>query len=262
MTNTDYSHRGRIPLAGRLIIEWQRLARQPHNIRRANALGLPGEPVEHLDQILKRCGLNDSSNAPHFDEYLSQLLSHAQDDDLATRMVLQRILPGLITAASRRAPRVQNGLPAAFDQALSAAWIVIRRFPVDRRPQRVAANLLMDIEYLAFVRDARLKMNRSEYHLAPEAMFGIEYERSRTGAISNDPVGEAAALGLLLDELRQKGLSPKDIQMLQAICADINSVQASPALNINPRSVRNRRERALRKARKIMLDEATREDEI
>ena len=253
MTTYDTPRGGRLILANQLNSEWAQMSRQRHNIRRFNNLGLPGEPVSHLDQALQRCGLDDSSNAQHFDEYLSQLVVCSQNDDLATRLVLQRVLPGLISASTRRASTIPTGLVGAFDQALSAAWIVIRRFPIDRRPQRVAANLLMDIEYLAFVREPRLKRSYSERNFSQTGLLGIEFERFRMGDISRDPVGQEAAVELLLDDLLRKGLRPQDIQMLRAICLDINSVQLAPLLQLEPRSVRNRRDRAVARAREILL---------
>jgi hypothetical protein len=225
MTSTNNIPIGRIPLATRLSTEWRRMARQPHNIRRANSLGLPGEPVTHLQEMLLRSGLDDSSNAQHFDEYLAHL-----------------------------AALTRGGLPAAFDLVASSAWIVIRRFPVERRSQRVAANLLMDIEYQAFVREPRLKRNRSELHFTPDGLLGIEFERFRVGEVDIDPVGDSASLALLFSELEKKGLNENDIQMLLAVCHDINSVEIAPFLQIKPRSVRNRRERALSKAREVLLE--------
>ena len=241
-------------MATRLITEWRRMARQPHNIRRANSLGLPGEPVSHLQEILLRSGLDDLSNADHFDEYLARLVECAKNDDLATRMVFQRIMPGLIAMALRRAHVTAGGLPAAFDLIASSAWLVIRRYPIDRRTRRVAANLLMDIEYQAFVREPRLKRNRAELHFAPVGLLGIEFERFRMGETEIDPVGKSAALDLMFSEFEKRGLTEYDLQILRAVCHDINSVEMAPHLNIQPRSVRNRRERAISKARKILLE--------
>ena len=254
MTPTHSTSTGRITMATRLITEWRRMARQPHNIRRANSLGLPGEPVSHLQEILLRSGLDDLSNADHFDEYLAQLVECAKNDDLATRMVFQRIMPGLIAMAMRRAHVTAGGLPAAFDLIASSAWLVIRRYPIDRRTRRVAANLLMDIEYQAFVREPRLKRNRAELHFAPAGLLGIEFERFRMGETEIDPVGTSAALDLMFSEFEKRGLTEYDLQILRAVCHDINSVEMAPHLNIQPRSVRNRRERAISKARKILLE--------
>lgn len=254
MTPTHTTRTSRINLATSLMTEWQRMSRQPHNIRRANSLGLPGEPVTHLQEILVRSGLDDTSNAEHFDEYLARVVECAATDDLATRMVFQRIMPGLISIAMRRAPLVGGGLPSAFDLIASAAWVVIRQYPIDRRPRRVAANLLMDIEYQAFVREPRLKRNRTEFHYAPGGLLGIEFQRFRLGEHEDDPVGSSAELDLLFHEFEKHGLTENDLQILRAVSLDINSVEIAPHLNIKPRSVRNRRERALEKALKVLTD--------
>ena len=78
-------------------------------------------------------------------------------DELAARIVLQRILPPLIAIAGRRGHIVNGGFNAAFNEILGQAWILIRQYPVDRRPAKIASNLVRDTEYFAFVRNARLK---------------------------------------------------------------------------------------------------------
>jgi DNA-binding CsgD family transcriptional regulator len=204
--------------------------------------------VDHLDVVLERCGFDQPGNENCHDEYLSSLTSIASHDDLAARIILQRILPGLVTIAVRRAPITPNGLAGAFDLVVSAAWLVIRQFPIDRRPRRVAANLLMDIEYLAFVRETRLKSHRNENSLHPDAMLGIEAGRLHAGDQPRDPISDETALELLLHSFASAGLSERDLQMLRAVGHDINSNEASGVLGLSPRSVRNRRENALERA--------------
>lgn len=232
----------------RLGDEWSRLARRPACIRQANHWGLPGGPFDHLNVVLERCGFDQPGNDDGHDECLSALVRIASHDDLAARVVLQRILPGLVSIAVRRAPITTNGLTGAFDLVVSAAWLVIRQFPIDRRPRRVAANLLMDIEYLAFVRDTRLKSHRNEHTLHPEAMLGAEFAQVREGTQSRDPVHDESAFDLLLHSLAGAGLGDRDLQMLRAVGYGINSTEASEVLGISPRSVRNRRENALERA--------------
>jgi len=251
---------GRLAMATRLATEWQRMARQTHNIRRANAWNLEGPEVTHLSEILTRCGFDRTGDDQHFDDYLSRLVVVAQTDDLATRIVFQRILPGLIATAVRRSPTIPTGLVGAFDSIVSAAWVTIRCFPIERRPHRVAANLLMDIEYQAFVRDSRLKMHRSEDHRSPSAMLGLEFGLFRQGDMESDPVSESAGIEILLHELASAGLLPREIHMLRAISLNFNSVEIAPVLNIAPRTARNRRERVITKARKILLKEALQDE--
>lgn len=237
-----------------LFSEWEHLARQRQNVKRANDWQLPGDSVRHLNEILERAGFGIPTNDDTFDEYLSQLVTVAKQDDLASRIVLQRILPGLVSIAVRRSPIVAQGLSGAFDLVTASAWIVIRQYPIERRPQRVAANLLMDIEYAAFVRDGRLKSARSEDHFSPEGLLGIEFGRVQAGDVEHDPVADASALELLLHGLVAQGLSKNDIQMLRAVSQEVNSVQAAEVLGLSPRSVRNRRERALSRAHALLTN--------
>lgn len=235
-------------IVSRLSDEWTRLARRPRAISQANQWDLPGGPVDHLDVVLERCGFDQPGNQNHHDEYLSDLVRIAAHDQLAARIVLQRILPGLISIAVRRAPITANGLTGAFDLVTSAAWLVICQFPIDRRPRRVAANLLMDIEYLAFVRDSRLKSNRNEQSLHPDAMLGVESGRYRAHDAESDPVADESAFDLMMHSFSMTGVSERDLQMLRAVAHDINSTEAAAVLGLSPRSVRNRRENALVRA--------------
>ena len=248
-------------IISRLNREWSRIARRPHAIRKANQWELPGGPVDHLDVILERCGFDQPGNVDEHDEYLSRLVKVASHDELAARIVLQRIMPGIVSIAVRRAPITAGGLAGSFDLAVSAAWLVIRQYPIDRRPRRVAANVLMDIEYLAFVRDSRLKSSRNENVLHPEAMLGAESSRLRVGDSPLDPVVDESGFDLLLHSLAANGLSDRDLQMLRAVGYGVNSTEASTVLGISPRSVRNRRENALERAL-VALSVADHESEV
>lgn len=235
-------------IVSRLTQEWNRLARRPKSISQANQWNLPGGPVDDLDVVLERCGFDQAGNDDRHDEYLRDLTRLAADDELAARIVLQRIMPGLVSIAVRRAPITPKGLAGAFDLVVSAAWLVIRQFPIDRRPRRVAANILMDVEYLAFVRDSRLKSTRNESSLDPESMLGAESGLLRSGIQSLDPVADETAFDLLIHSFTAAGLTQRDIQMLRAVGLGINSTEAASVLGISPRSVRNRRENALERA--------------
>lgn len=77
------------------------------------------------------------------DAVLHALLARAREDPLAGRLVLQAMLPafkrlsaGLLFEAGEQ-PELWSGL-------LACAWERIRRYPLERRPRRVAANLRLD----------------------------------------------------------------------------------------------------------------------
>lgn len=140
-----------------LVAEWAALAVKPRVIRHINEWGLPGSPITTLDEVLERCGFGHEAIYSEGDRCLAQVIARASHDELAARIVLQRILPPLIAIAARRGRIVKGGFNEAFSTTLGHAWILIRTYPLDRRPAKIASNLVRDAEYHAFVREARLK---------------------------------------------------------------------------------------------------------
>ena len=72
------------------------------------------------------------------DRVLLGLLALARDGDrLAGRTVVQALLGKLVTmaVADRRLP---------FDDLLAALWVRLATYPIERRPAKVAANLVLD----------------------------------------------------------------------------------------------------------------------
>lgn len=163
MTNISPQHpsvrhpSGQSPLVKQLVAEWAALATKPSVLRHVNEWGLPGDPLTQLDQVLDRCGFGHDADYSEGDRCLAQIIARASHDELAARIVLQRILPPLIAIAARRGRIVKGGFNEAFSTTLGHAWILIRTYPLDRRPAKIASNLVRDAEYHAFVREARLK---------------------------------------------------------------------------------------------------------
>jgi DNA-directed RNA polymerase specialized sigma24 family protein len=77
------------------------------------------------------------------DAILAALVRQAQSDPLAARVVLQALLPGLKALAGRI--MLEAGEREELWSALLAhCWERIRRYPIERRPARIAANVLLD----------------------------------------------------------------------------------------------------------------------
>jgi hypothetical protein len=251
----------RLPTATRLWLDWDALARTRSNVRRANDWGLPGEPVRHLDEVLTRAGYGQSVTDDDCDHYLSLLTGVAHHDELACRIVVQRILPGLIAIAIRRGRIIDGGASFALDQLASAAWLVIRSYPIDRRPQRVAANLLRDIEYQAFVREARTKRSRSE--VAADswtivnsetlgATRGLPSRGASTAATDDDPVAAASELSNLLHDLERLGLRDMDRRAIDEMLSDRLSPESAKLEGISARALRDRRAAAIRRSQELL----------
>lgn len=134
-------------LIERLEAEWPALAAGPvrHRLRGwaeqeplLASFATPQQLLRHLDSIRGRHQARD--------EILSALLRQARSEPLAARVVLQTLLPGLKKLAGRLL------LDAAqrdelWPTLLAHCWERIRCYPLERRPARIAANLLLDTLY-------------------------------------------------------------------------------------------------------------------
>lgn len=133
-------------LGGRLALEWARLRLRPGAIERANRWGVVDGAVTDLDDVLVAVGFETVRSADA-DSRLRQLVLIAAEDELAARIVVQRIVPGLLAVVRRR--RRQGWGPEALEELLGAAWISVRTFNPDRRPTSLAAALISDADYRA-----------------------------------------------------------------------------------------------------------------
>ena len=77
------------------------------------------------------------------DEILAALVRQARSDPLAARLVLQALLPGLKARAGRLLLDADER-DAVWSALLAHCWERIRRYPLERRPSRIAANTLLD----------------------------------------------------------------------------------------------------------------------
>jgi hypothetical protein len=119
--------------------DWQRLCgdrRAVARLRDVCAVVGAARPGE-----LERCV--EQASRPVADEALLLLVRRAvAGEGLAARVLLQLLLPGV-----RRLARTWWALGDDDERAaaaLSAVWERIQRYPIERRPGRVAANILMD----------------------------------------------------------------------------------------------------------------------
>ena len=92
---------------------------------------------------------------PDADRAHAALAARAPTDPTAARVLLQALRPGLRSLGRRVA------FGGSFDdvdgEILSLAWERIRTYPLERRPARIAANVLLDVrkQYVRGVVDAK-----------------------------------------------------------------------------------------------------------
>lgn len=234
------------PLAVRLDREWQVLAARPATLRRARAWGL-GVPFASLDDLVAatgyRCcpaGRNTSHHHGEVDpvpagvdpnNVVARLLQAARTDDLAARVLLQRLLPGLV-ALARRWQRRHGAATDAFDEVVAAAWAVVREFPLDRRPEHLVPNLLRDAEYHAFIRPHR----RALVHV-PVSGDRLDHVVESHGVVGSDALGELAEVVAITPSL-----SAHDRKLLALLLSGRTTLQVAAALKVSERTVRAHRD--------------------
>lgn len=155
------------PLALRLL-EWGRKERALARFR----------SPEELIRFLRRPGLWAAK-----DTVLGALLARARVEPLAGRVVLEAILPGL----KRTAERVildAHDREELWQLLLACAWEQIRTYPLERRPARVAANLLLDTRRRALDEFTRERLPRTE----------LPYEALAVPAAAADPESDVEVL--------------------------------------------------------------------
>lgn len=140
--------------------------------------------------------LRTEANAER-DEVFCALLRLAKTEQLAGLVLLEALLPGLKASVGRTliAAGETDELLALM---LANAWTLIVGYPVERRPARVAANLLLDIRKQTLRQLPRHRPSRSE-HLAGRdpraaaAAGGRDLEVPLRRAVSAGALSEAEA---------------------------------------------------------------------
>lgn len=208
--------------------EWNRMRHSAPLLRRARAWGFVPTEITTLDQVLV-CAGHLTPATPATEQTLRSLILLAQTDDLAARIVMQRLLPGLMALVSRRGGR--NGDEQILEELVGAAWITIRSFDPARSPSCLAAALIGGAEHRAFKAAAR-RRSASEIVADPEE-FG-----ARTHLEVHSPEEELAEVMALA---RAGGLSADDDRFVGELIACGSTTVMAARHGVTARTIRNRR---------------------
>lgn len=252
------SIRTSVPLGQELLDDWTALVRATRQSEDLDALLVsvgyrpypaprsPSPGNERADHDRADAG----ADADGADGRLAALVAEARHNALAARVVLQRLLPGILSIARRRGDREWRLTLEYYDELLANAWIVIRCYPIHRRPRAVAANLLRDIEYQTFTRPVRLRRvatctlenpadddedTPSEYEVRPSAHPFVEIVE----------VLHTAALG---------GLDDHWLEFAAALASGTTLEETAAQRSCSTRAERYRRAQLVSRIRSIVLD--------
>ena len=236
-----------------LLNEWERIASRRRTLRQVNAWPFVTTEITHLDQVLQLAGFGKAFNDDEGDRFLWELVRLAEHDDLAALIVIHRVLPAIMSIAARRGRIHPGGPTGAMSDLLGHAWIVVRTFPHDRRPRKIAANIALDVEYHTFVRPHRLK-RVDTVNVAPDILCRVVQSRQesdpaalgrarRNGAFS--PQESADELAEILEDAEQSGVDAHHLDLLRRLAAGESGDRIAQELGVSSRTIRTRRRAAL-----------------
>ncbi len=226
--------------------DWQRLRRRPDAVRRARswADADPGAPLacavaalEDLQDLLDASRGRQGSDVTA-DRLLLELVRIAQHDQLAGRVVIQRILPGLVSRSARYRTRRTAVDPAEL--SVAAAWIAVRSYDWRRRRRHVAASLISDATFQAFRRPLRL-MAAGEEPRSPHALKLIP-------AVSG-PTNGADELAAVLRDALDAGVPTCDVELIRHLARTGSPGRVARECGVTLRTIRNRRDAAIARVR-------------
>jgi hypothetical protein len=179
--------------------------------------------------------INTRGDVLRSDRLLSALIARAATDDLAARMVLQALMPGLRSLAFRY--RRLDSREDVAAMVIAEAFDRIRTYPFERRPIRIAANVLMDVRQ-SLHRIALVKVDS----VPVAASVGREDEPSATRELLN-----LVELGVRADAVSRGDASV--IVRSRILDASLDGLVSG----MRPASLRQRRFRAERRLRAFAL---------
>jgi hypothetical protein len=217
--------------------EWRALRRRPDAISTARSWDVTTSPFADLDELLRLAGFQCAPAGEH-NVVLLGLVAVARHDDLAGRIVLQRIMPGLLAAVRRRAARQHHG---AFEELIGAAWMAIRCFSFERRPDHLAASLVRDAAYRAFTAPIR-RRSATEVSVDPRVLD------ETPAPTSVSPFEELAGV---VAEGRRAGMAKGDLDLVRDLVRVGSPGVLAAQRKVTPRTIRNHRDRVTAQLRRV-----------
>jgi hypothetical protein len=235
-------------LSLRLDVEWKHLRRQRSALRtvRAWAHAVGSVDDDHVARFADTVDLNDLVHAtqhtagPDGDRLLLAMVVLAKHDQLAGRILVQRLLPGLVTASVRYRSLCDHDDPVA--EAVGSLWTTIARYDTDRRTVNVAASLISDTTFTAFKRRART-------HGAEETIAAPDIFDDRPTDDSDDPLVQLAAV---VRDAQDAGVPTYDLDLIRQLVATGSPGVVARAREVSPRTIRNHRDRAISRVRRAV----------
>jgi hypothetical protein len=231
-------------LPARLDADWRRLRTSRRHVAAVQRWsgGDPDDPfdrlveaVSDLDQIVAA-----TQRGARDDEHiLRRLVETARSEELAGRILLQRLLPGLL-ARSRQYVDRRDPNAGPTDLVVAAAWIAIRRYDTVRRPNQVAAALISDAVFHAFRQPAR-RRSATELVCSPATFCAVPSPEP-----DPSPIEEFADV---VREAHRAGVADGHLELLRRLVVTGSPEAVGAERKVTARAIRYQRERTVRQVR-------------
>ena len=175
------------------------------------------------------------------DEILLGLIDLAHDDELAGRLVLQRLLPALITRSRRYAPFHRSVDP--IEIVVAATWLAVKAYDTGRRRHDVASSLVSDAVFTAFRQQLRRRS-------ATETVRPIGHFAMMPGA--DDERTAFEELAAVVRIARHAGVPTEDLDLVRHLVRVGSPGVVAQQRSVTPRTIRNHRDRAVANIREAL----------
>ena len=219
--------------------EWDRLRYKSEAIARARSWDVTDRHFEDLDGLLALCGFRTATTV-EAEAILRRLVIRAAADELAGRVVLQRVLPGLLAVMRRNQLRSTDDV---LEHLVAAAWIVIRTFVPSRRPACLAAAIISEADHACFCRPGR-RMSLDERTFDPVWIVAMPDQQQPS---------TCEELAGVLAEARAAGVPAAELDFVRHLLRAGSPGQVASELGVTTRTIRNRRERVMLRLRQATL---------
>ena len=209
--------------------EWNRLTTNPASIEQLARWDVAETRFIDFNELLRATGFG-CVEVPGSEMVLRNLVALAASDHLAARVVLQRVLPGLVAAVRFR--NRQMSPEVALSELVAAAWIVITTYDSRRNPGSIAAAIIDSSVYRAF----KIERNRMSTESLETIERGLTHQES-------DALIELNELRDVLFEAERLGMSKDDIQLVFSVATGTSTEVLAKQIGITSRAVRYRCQR-------------------
>lgn len=228
-------------LSARLDGEWTHLCSRPAVLRKVQSWNITPSRPQSLPDLLAMAG-HRRCPSTETDAVLHALVERAATDVLVGRIVLERILPGLLTIV--RTEQWKNPQVDAFDLLITEAWVAIRTFPVASGNRFIAPRLLNTARQRTFTHPRRLHRHDRE-RLSPSS-FQPESPDEREAPAFEELIR-------VLIEARDGGLPAADLELFRRDVQLGSATEVAASYGHTTRALRYRRRDAVDRVRKLVV---------